>query len=94
MVEAKPTAKKPAAKRPAAKKTAVKKAPPKKMNAYTRSFAARVTGAAVEAALADENLGVKRSAEKELVGRRTGMVSRIVLDDKTVITVTVAIRQK
>lgn len=102
MVEAKKTAakkataKKSAAKKPAAKRkgTAKSKAAVKPMTEHTRAFAARVTGAAVEAALANENLGVKRSAEKELAGKRTGMVSRIVLDDNSVITVTVAVRQK
>lgn len=97
MVQAKSNAKKPAAKKPAAaKKTTARKpkAALKPMNAHTRAFAARVCGAAVEGALADENLGVKRSGEKELAGKRTGMVSRIVLDDGSVITVTVAVRQK
>lgn len=95
MVEAKKTAaKKPAAKRKtAAKKTTAKKAV-KPMNQHTREFASRVTGSAVEAAMVNENLGVKRSQVKELTGRRTGMVARTVLDDGSVITVTVAVRQK
>lgn len=100
MAEAKTAAKKPAAKKPAAKKSTAKKQTGRKarvvkpMTADARAFAAHVTGSAVEAAMSNENLGVKRSAEKELAGKRTGMVSRIVLDDGSVITVTVAVRQK
>jgi hypothetical protein len=103
MAEAKTAApKKTAAKKPAAKKSAAKKPTGarkatravKPMTEHTRAFAARVTGSAVEAALSNENLGVKRSGEKELTGKRTGMVSRIVLDDGSTITVTVAVRQK
>lgn len=82
---------KPAAKKTGARKTRARKAAPKFTEA-TRSFAASVTGAAIEQALANDGMGVKRSSAGELPGARTGMQARIVLDDGTRITVQVVVR--
>lgn len=93
MTAAKSTAKKPAAKKPVARKPRVKRVV-KPMTKECRNLAAAIVGFATEHALMAEDLGVKRSATKELTGNRTGMLARVVLDDGSTVTVTVAVRQK
>jgi hypothetical protein len=91
-------AKKNAAKKSTTKKTAAAKKskrtrkPAPKFTQYTRNFTAAVIGEAVEKALADDNLGVKRQAANELSGKRVGMVARIVLDDGTRLVVTAQVK--
>jgi len=93
MAAPKKTAAKKVVKKSAAKKGTKKtRKPARKFTEATRSFAAAVTGEAIERALAADSLGVKRSSAQELSGKRTGMVARIKLDDGTGITVTVAVR--
>jgi len=96
MTAPKTAAKKTTTRKPAAKKTAAKKArtrkPAAKMTPAVREVLAKSVGAATEAALAHEDLGVKRSNASELNGTRQGMKARIVLEDGSVITVTAVYR--
>ena len=84
--------KKPAAKKPTGRKPRAKRAPAPPMNEHVRAFASGVMGAATESALANEHLGVKRQATSEMSGTRSGMTSRITLDDGTRLVIQVSVR--
>jgi len=86
------TTRKPAAKKPVARKPRAKRAPAPPMTEHIRAFASGVMGAATESALANEHLGVKRQATSEMNGNRSGMTSRITLDDGTRLMVQVSVR--
>jgi hypothetical protein len=98
MTAAKSTAKKSTARKPAAKKTTARKGtkrtrkPAAKLTPEVREVLAKTTATAIEAALASEDIPVKRSAAGDLAGNRQGMKARIVLDDGSVITVTAVYR--
>jgi hypothetical protein len=67
--------------------------PKKPMSAASRAYGAKVIGDAIEDALAAEDLGVKRTSTSEKKGA-TGLIARILLDDGSRLTVTVAVKQK
>ncbi len=86
-----------AAKKTTAKSTAKRvrkpRTPAKPLTPELREFAAKVVGFATETAMGSE-LKVKRNSQAELNGVRSGMVSRMILDNGTRVQVTVAVRQK
>lgn len=86
----KTTARKPAGRKPAGGRT---KRVVKPMTQVTREFAASVVGHATDAAMANEDLGVKRTASSDMK-LKNGIVNRIVLDDGTRIVVTVRVNTK